>query len=756
MAVTRAIAMIGLFGSLLSAAPVVSLRPVPPSDISLRGYLGQRLDRNLQGILLHKDENALLEPFRQRKGRDQAWAGEHVGKWLSAASMACAYSGDEALRAKLERVAQGLMATQMQDGYLGTYIENDRWTSWDVWVHKYNLLGLGAYYDLTSDEAALQTCRRIGDLMITTFGPDRRDILKAGEHQGMASASILEPMLWLYRRSDDKRYLDFAEYIVASLERENGPRIVGTLLRERDVRKVSTAKAYEMISCIVGLLEMYRINGDSKLLEAATIACDDILRKHLYVTGGCSYGEHFSAPGVFPNAGHVAETCVTMSLMQLYDQLLQLTGERRYAHAAEHLIFNHLLACQKPDGEAIAYYTPLWGNKFHMDFLGCCISSGPRALAMVPSFAYHLHGDQLAVNLLTAGELATRLPNGQNVRIVQATDYPFSDEVKLAVSVSPAACALAIRMPPTAHQPKVLVDGSDFKGKVTPGSHITFMLDPGEHLVELDLGLRWEIFAGTSANDGLFALRYGQVVFAFELDLNDKTSRPEDYVFEKDLGSLAPVLSRKEGRWIATVNGYHRGNGGTWNAQQVTLLPFADASAGGGYFSVWLADRSRSARGPFSLYTQAHEKTSRAGRQRGSMVDNSPETFTTTDDGQRRDEDWFEVNAGWHTNYNVIVFHHGKSFPNGGWFDTSKGKPRVFLQSWKEYREVAVIEDYPDTTASSPGTLNDGQAFRVIIPGDLRKPDFRIRIVGAPAHGNDPAQNFASCGEIQVFYDPNE
>ena len=61
--------------------------PVKPSAVVLEGYLGERVDRNLRSILLHKDEKALLEPFRQRKCRDQARAGEHVGKWLSAAAM---------------------------------------------------------------------------------------------------------------------------------------------------------------------------------------------------------------------------------------------------------------------------------------------------------------------------------------------------------------------------------------------------------------------------------------------------------------------------------------------------------------------------------------------------------------------------------------------------------------------------------------------------------------------------------------------
>jgi hypothetical protein len=148
--------------------------------VAVRGYVGQRLDRNLQGILLHRDENMLLDPFRHRKTAGQAWAGEHVGKWLSAASMMYAYSHDPAILAKLRRVSAELVAMQLDDGYLGTYVEKDRWTSWDVWVHKYNLIGLLAYWHVTGDESALKGAKGIGDLLAATFGPGKRDIIASG------------------------------------------------------------------------------------------------------------------------------------------------------------------------------------------------------------------------------------------------------------------------------------------------------------------------------------------------------------------------------------------------------------------------------------------------------------------------------------------------------------------------------------------------------------------------------------------------
>ena len=88
-----------------------------------------------------------------------------------------------------------LIATQEPDGYLGTYAPEKRFglyagADWDVWSHKYNLIGLLTYYRYTGNVAALTACRKMGDLLIATF-PAKRSILAAGTHEGMASTSVL-------------------------------------------------------------------------------------------------------------------------------------------------------------------------------------------------------------------------------------------------------------------------------------------------------------------------------------------------------------------------------------------------------------------------------------------------------------------------------------------------------------------------------------------------------------------------------------
>ena len=123
----------------------------------------------------------------------------------------------------------------------------------------------------------------MGDLLCTTFGEGagRRDLLKAGEHVGMAPSSVLEPMVLLYRMTGEKRYLDFCRYILDSWERPGGPHIVSTLMGVGRVDKVGNGKAYEMLSCLNGALEYHRTVNDPRILEACLRAWRDIVDKRL-------------------------------------------------------------------------------------------------------------------------------------------------------------------------------------------------------------------------------------------------------------------------------------------------------------------------------------------------------------------------------------------------------------------------------------------------------------------------------------------
>ena len=151
-----------------------------PDCLQLTGWLGSRTDANEKNRLVKIDPERLLEGYRKRPGR-QTWDGEYVGKWLHAATLAWVNTGDPELRKKLGYTVTELVNCQLGDGYLGTYTNDKRWTEWDVWAHKYNLIGLITYIRYTGNQEPLPACRKMVDLLCNTFGdePGKRDIILA-------------------------------------------------------------------------------------------------------------------------------------------------------------------------------------------------------------------------------------------------------------------------------------------------------------------------------------------------------------------------------------------------------------------------------------------------------------------------------------------------------------------------------------------------------------------------------------------------
>ncbi len=514
-----------------------------PDREHLSGMIGSRIQNSAINRLLPMDVDRLLEGFRKRPGR-QSYDGEHVGKWLHAATLAWVYTGNAQLRAKLDNVVKELLKCQLDDGYLGTYLPKTYWTEWDVWSHKYDLIGLLTYVRYTGNTAPLAGCRKIGDLLCNTFGdgPGKRDIIKAGEHVGMAPGSVLEPMVWLYRLTGEKKYGDFCQYILRAWEHPNGPHIVSRLLDGKGVNKVGNAKAYEMLSCINGMLEWYRTTGDSRYLRTALNAWEDIVAKRLYITGTASAGEVFHGDHELVNTGSVGETCVTVTWLQLNAHLLRLTGEARFAEQLERVVYNQLCGAQRPDGKAWGYYVEMEGKKPYTATLDgqCCLSSGPRGLALVPTFAITTDADGAVVNFYDAGRAKLRLRDGTAVKLTIETQYPASSQI--AIAVDPAEeheFTVKLRIPAWCARPSLRVNGEAAEGKPAADGYAALKRSwkPGDK-IELAIPLEPRLVLGDHKNLNKAAVLYGPLVLAADTALTGGKHINSIKLASRDLAEL--------------------------------------------------------------------------------------------------------------------------------------------------------------------------------------------------------------------------
>lgn len=550
--------------------------PAPYEGQSIDGILGSRMRLNLEGRLLHVYENGILDCFRHRPGK-QEWAGEHAGKFLDAAANTWLYGKDERLKTLMDRVASELIAAQLPDGYLGTYTEDHRWTSWDVWVHKYDLLGLISYYRATGNQPALDAARKIGDLLCRTFGtgPGQRDIIQSGTHVGMAATSVLEPMVNLYRYTGERKYLEFCEYLVRSWNQPNGPKIIASLQATGSVFHTANAKAYEMMSNLVGLAELYRATGNPIYLSTVQIAWKDITAHHLYVTGTTSSAEHFTDDLVLPgeDISNVGEGCATVTWLQLTWQLLRLTGEPQYAEQLEHTVYTALLGAQDTKNGNICYFTPLNGKKSPTPGINCCVSSEPRGISMIPSLAWGARDRGAAVVLYVPGKAIVPTKSG-DVGIESSTTYPASGAITLTLHPArEARFPLSLRVPAWTSHFTATVAGKSYQGM--PGKFLAIERDwkAGDQVaIDMDLTVR-EIPGGPSYPFSV-AIQRGPQVLVLE------QSRNKDVVDLQAAGprTLTTTLAEAPG------SGYRMEGTVAGKSHELTLIPFADANS----YRVWL------------------------------------------------------------------------------------------------------------------------------------------------------------------------
>lgn len=584
----------------------------PATSAILKGFVGEKLDNAYANRILAQDINRLIEPFKNRT-EDRCWQSEFWGKWFTSAVQAYRYKPGTVLKHALDSAVTALIGTQTPDGYIGNYAAGKHLEQWDVWGRKYCMLGLLAYYDLTHDPKSLQAARRIADHLMKELADKKVFIVQLGNHRGMAATSVLEPVTQLYVRTRDKRYLDFAQEIVREWESAMGPQLVakaGINVSERfPIPEKSWwgyeqgQKAYEMMSCYEGLLELYRITGNAVYRSAVERVWENIRATEINVAGSgssmeCWYGGKALQPLV---ARHYQETCVTATWIKLSQQLLRLTGDSKYADAIEQSFYNALLGSMKPNGSTWAKYSPLTGirtegeDQCHMG-LNCCVASGPRGLFTLPLTTVMQDKEGLAVNFFNPGTYQTKTPAGRTLTLTQETDYPFSGAVRLQVGV-PAAekFTIAVRIPAWSKATVLTVNGTAVPNAAA-GSYTAINREwtQGDKIeLQLDMRGRIETIEGKPAYQ---AVLRGPIVLVRDKRLGGATDVDETItpVLNKDGSvSIEPIPSPGNAIWMSFSIPCMAGSYRAEASGKPVALPFCDyASAGNtytdeSYFRTW-------------------------------------------------------------------------------------------------------------------------------------------------------------------------
>ncbi len=528
--------------------------PAAPESVQSSGRLGEKLDLCLNHRILAQDVESVVAPYRAKTETGGAdWRCEYWGKWFTSLTLADAYCSTPDTRGLRDAAAQALMATAAPDGYLGTRVPAHRLEGWDVWGCKYALLGLIADYDRTRDPAPLAAARREADVLITELGPGHTSIADVGEWNGLPASSVLEPVVLLYERTGEKKYLNFAEHIVAcwsapSKRLPAGMRLVEDALAGKNPDQMCAPKAYEMMSCFEGLCELYQATGKREYLDAPVKLADGIFREEATLVGVGTHNEVWYS-GAKQQTGVIQkpmETCVTVTWMKLCDQLLRLTGDVRYADELEKNLYNGLLGAMMPDGQWWAYFDGLMGVRVpsyvqHADVgLSCCVVNGPRGLMLTPFWAYMQSADGPVVNLYAPGSAQVG-----DVKLEITGDYPVSDQVEIRVTPGKTKeFTLSLRIPAWSEQTELKVNGQPMA--VTPGyAKIRRTWHKGDRVA-----ITFDLRPRTVELNGQVALQRGPVVLSLDNRLTPagagQVTLDRNLVLKPN-----PSAAKKIGAWMA-------------------------------------------------------------------------------------------------------------------------------------------------------------------------------------------------------------
>ncbi|MFH1006926.1 MAG: beta-L-arabinofuranosidase domain-containing protein [Candidatus Latescibacterota bacterium] len=537
-----------------------SCHSLPPQGIQIRGWIGKQMkedaangwvticNRTSHEGLLGWDANTLT-PFpyylpweKLEKGRE-AWSrsvpyyqtliepmgsygeGEFEGHWLDML-FRLGWIGDvPALRELAHQAVEDILKSRDETGYIGVNLPWVRFTGTattpfgsrtgegEVYGTGELLSALLTYYRFTGDENVLKAVTKAADLTVekTTDRWNQRNRSTYLEAEGLAWVA-------LYRLTRKKEYLDKARDMAnQAVQRGCLPKLFGS----QPLKGHSAATAMGLLA-MVGIHE---VAGDPDMLDWACGLNDRIVRETMQAHGApTGHGEHFAASNPRANT----EGCDIVWYAWTWLEMLKATGKAHYADLAEKAALNALPGHRSQDGAVAPYFSrpnQLFATRgAHMGtaycarvMVECCHGNLGRLL---PILAEHVvlglpEGDYV-IPFYNSSSFKDHSPQAGNVEIVQETDYPFSEQVRITVRAErPAVFSVRLRMPEWCKGARVTINGQDVPVKTEESWIDLNRLWGARDVIELTLPMETRVEIDP---DGLAVVQRGPLVYALPVE----------------------------------------------------------------------------------------------------------------------------------------------------------------------------------------------------------------------------------------------
>lgn len=554
------------------------LLPLPPHAIRLSGYLEEPIQRSINNWNKGKiPYDKFAEMFRS--GRKQFALGEMWGKAVRSGCMFYRYTQDPELKRIMSATVKDLLTTRRPNGTISCVPPEKQpdGTGGDLWERKYVLLGLEAYYDyVDQDPAVLAAIKSQADGILTQIhllGKVKRIVDFGWSPNNVESSTLLEPVMWMYNRSHEQKYLDFCSYIIA----EGGAK--GFNLFDQAYQNVepmrmggSYPKAYEMTSLFEGVADYYREYRTDYLRQVLVNYYQNVRQKEITLVGNGGgdqpyhpyvAGEAWDNTAIEqanPRMARMMETCTGVTWMKYCSHMLRLTGRSSAADDIEKYVYNGLLGAMKPAGDGFSYVNLLNGRKtinqgWGWDFDGvrvtCCNLNGPMGLAYIPYVSVMNSEQGPVINLFNAATVDMQTPAKQPLKLEITGDFPRSNTV--AIAVNPAReekFVLRIRIPEWSARSHLTVNGKTVKVKAGEYAAVERVWRPADK-VELKLDMVCRVIAAPHGvnreADGRQALVWGPIVLSRDENIDPAFDQPVSIASKDGIVSVKQEKPSREG-----------------------------------------------------------------------------------------------------------------------------------------------------------------------------------------------------------------
>jgi uncharacterized protein len=504
--------------------------PLPVASIRPLGWLERQLRIQADGLSGHLDE--VWQDVRDSRwfgGSTEGW--ERAPYWLDGVVPLAYLLDDAALKAKVNRYIDYILAHQEEDGWLGpramvVAAGRSEDYNYDLWGQFLMLKVLVEYHAACGDGRALDAIEK--NLRCIDRWIERKPLFHWGQFRWF------ESLLAIYYL-EDHRPAAWLRDLAVKLEAQG---FHWAEFFQRWPLTAPTAKGrWTFMGHVVnnamavkaqGL--WWRISGAESDREAVYSMIEKLDRYHGMVTGVFSGDECLA--GRSPTQG--TELCAVAEYAYSLERLLSIYGDLAFADRLEKIVFNALPAtfsadmwshqydqqvnqveCSRQDGRS-------WNtngaesNLFGLEpNFGCCTANLSQGWPKFAASLWMRSPDGGLAAMAYAPSQVTEKINGILVTVRLETGYPFRSELTFTVSApQPVRFPLHLRIPGWAKKASLDVDGQLQTG-LLPGSMLKVDREwRGETRLVLTLPAQPELLRGQHK---AAALLRGPLVYALRI-----------------------------------------------------------------------------------------------------------------------------------------------------------------------------------------------------------------------------------------------